>query len=151
MYNYDYNINKYKNESNFENNVKNVIPVVSKPAVSGRSRSPWDLRQATPTTATWQLQSLRADHQTEMKLIIRDTSEDVTEWAAKYVIKRINAFKPGPGKMFVLGLPTGGTPQKPLAKGQQLIFLRPVPIDKCKDWIAKRMLRWGTLLNRGYP
>ena len=45
-----------------------------------------------------------------MKLIIRDTAEDVTEWAAKYVIKRINAFNPGPSKMFVLGLPTGGTP-----------------------------------------
>ena len=45
-----------------------------------------------------------------MKLIIRDTAEDVTEWAAKYVIKRINAFSPGPGRMFVLGLPTGGTP-----------------------------------------
>ena len=45
-----------------------------------------------------------------MKLIIRDKSTDVTEWAAKYVIKRINAFNPGPGKMFVLGLPTGGTP-----------------------------------------
>merc|ERR1712088_88370 len=48
--------------------------------------------------------------ETRMKLIIRDTAEDVTEWAAKYVIKRINAFNPGPGKMFVLGLPTGGTP-----------------------------------------
>merc|ERR1712228_395443 len=47
---------------------------------------------------------------TAMKLIIRSKSEDVTEWAAKYVIKRINAFNPGPGKMFVLGLPTGGTP-----------------------------------------
>jgi len=45
-----------------------------------------------------------------MKLIIRDKSEDVTLWAAKYVIKRINAFNPGPNKMFVLGLPTGGTP-----------------------------------------
>merc|ERR1712154_227975 len=45
-----------------------------------------------------------------MKLIIRSKSEDVTEWAAKYVIKRINAFNPGPKKMFVLGLPTGGTP-----------------------------------------
>ena len=44
-----------------------------------------------------------------MKLIIRDNAEDVTEWAAKYVIKRINAFKAGPGKMFVLGLPNGGT------------------------------------------
>merc|ERR1712025_1370193 len=46
------------------------------------------------------------------KLIIRDKSEDVTLWAAKYVIKRINAFNPGPNKMFVLGLPTGGTPLK---------------------------------------
>jgi len=45
-----------------------------------------------------------------MKLIIRDKADDVTEWAAKYVIKRINAFNPGPKKMFVLGLPTGGTP-----------------------------------------
>jgi len=45
-----------------------------------------------------------------MKLIIRDNSDEVTEWAAKYVIKRINAFNPGPEKLFVLGLPTGGTP-----------------------------------------
>jgi len=45
-----------------------------------------------------------------MKLIIRDNAEDVTEWAAKYVIKRIKEFNPGPSKYFVLGLPTGGTP-----------------------------------------
>jgi len=45
-----------------------------------------------------------------MKLIIRDHSADVTEWAAKYVIKRILAYQPGPDRMFVLGLPTGGTP-----------------------------------------
>lgn len=45
-----------------------------------------------------------------MKLIIRDKGEDVEQWAAKYVIKRINDFEPGPGKFFVLGLPTGGTP-----------------------------------------
>jgi glucosamine-6-phosphate deaminase len=45
-----------------------------------------------------------------MKLIIRDHSDDVTEWAAKYVIKRIKEFNPGPNKYFVLGLPTGGTP-----------------------------------------
>merc|ERR1711884_145652 len=45
-----------------------------------------------------------------MTLIIRDKSSDVTEWAAKYVIKRINSFNPGPNRMFVLGLPTGGTP-----------------------------------------
>lgn len=45
-----------------------------------------------------------------MKLIIRDKADDVTEWAAKYVIRRIKTFAPGPGRFFVLGLPTGGTP-----------------------------------------
>lgn len=45
-----------------------------------------------------------------MKLIIRDKSEDVAEWAAKYVIKRINEFRPDASRYFVLGLPTGGTP-----------------------------------------
>jgi len=45
-----------------------------------------------------------------MKLIIRDDSDSVTEWAAKYVIKRINAFNPSEDRHFVLGLPTGGTP-----------------------------------------
>jgi len=45
-----------------------------------------------------------------MKLIIRDNADDVTSWAAKYVIKRIRAFNPGPDNLFVLGLPTGGTP-----------------------------------------
>jgi len=45
-----------------------------------------------------------------MKLIIRDSADDVTEWAAKYVIKRINEYRPGPDRYFVLGLPTGGTP-----------------------------------------
>merc|ERR1711974_297582 len=64
---------------------------------------------------TWESQSDQPTPRTshfcpKMKLIIRDNAEDVTEWAAKYVIKRINAFNPGPGKMFVLGLPTGGTP-----------------------------------------
>merc|ERR1711936_228 len=46
----------------------------------------------------------------KMKLLIRDDANSVTEWAAKYVIKRINAFRPGPDRFFVLGLPTGGTP-----------------------------------------
>lgn len=45
-----------------------------------------------------------------MKLIIRDNADDVTSWAAKYVIRRIKAFNPGPNNLFVLGLPTGGTP-----------------------------------------
>merc|ERR1712142_661188 len=45
-----------------------------------------------------------------MKLIIRDSSDDVTVWAAKYIIKRINEYNAGPDRYFVLGLPTGGTP-----------------------------------------
>lgn len=42
-----------------------------------------------------------------MRLVILDSSSAVSEWAAKYVMKRINEFKPGPNKYFVLGLPTG--------------------------------------------
>lgn len=45
-----------------------------------------------------------------MRLIILENSNKVAEWAAKYVMKRINEFKPGPNKYFVLGLPTGSTP-----------------------------------------
>lgn len=42
-----------------------------------------------------------------MRLVILDTSDEVAEWAAKYVMRRINDFKPTEGKYFVLGLPTG--------------------------------------------
>lgn len=45
-----------------------------------------------------------------MKLIILNTADLVSEWAAKYVMKRINDYKAGPDKYFILGLPTGGTP-----------------------------------------
>jgi len=45
-----------------------------------------------------------------MRLIIRDDADTVSEWAAKYLIKRINTFKPSAEQHFVLGLPTGGTP-----------------------------------------
>jgi glucosamine-6-phosphate deaminase len=45
-----------------------------------------------------------------MRLVILPTVAEVGEWSAKYVMKRINDFKPGPNKHFVLGLPTGSTP-----------------------------------------
>ncbi|XP_063591574.1 glucosamine-6-phosphate isomerase-like isoform X1 [Penaeus indicus] len=45
-----------------------------------------------------------------MRLVILDDAGRVAEWAARYIIKRINDFKPGPEKFFVLGLPTGSTP-----------------------------------------
>lgn len=45
-----------------------------------------------------------------MKLIIADDVTSVADWSARYVLKKITDFKPGPDKYFVLGLPTGGTP-----------------------------------------
>ncbi|XP_037040228.1 glucosamine-6-phosphate isomerase [Bradysia coprophila] len=45
-----------------------------------------------------------------MRLVILDTCANVGEWSAKYVMKRIRDFQPGPGRYFVLGLPTGSTP-----------------------------------------
>lgn len=42
-----------------------------------------------------------------MKLVILDDYERASEWAAKYVRNSILKFNPGPGKHFVLGLPTG--------------------------------------------
>ncbi|KAH9399257.1 Glucosamine-6-phosphate isomerase 1 [Tyrophagus putrescentiae] len=45
-----------------------------------------------------------------MKLILQNSSADVATWAAKYIRKRINKFKPGPERFFTLGLPTGSTP-----------------------------------------
>nr|CAD7263249.1 unnamed protein product [Timema shepardi] len=42
-----------------------------------------------------------------MRLVILEDSNKVAEWSAKYVLKRINDFKPLPDKYFVLGLPTG--------------------------------------------
>lgn len=45
-----------------------------------------------------------------MRLVILDSSSEVADWSAKYVLKKITQFKPGPDNYFVLGLPTGGTP-----------------------------------------
>lgn len=42
-----------------------------------------------------------------MRLVILDTSASVGDWAARYVMKRIRDFNPGPKNYFVLGLPTG--------------------------------------------
>ncbi|XP_069129386.1 glucosamine-6-phosphate isomerase 1-like isoform X2 [Argopecten irradians] len=45
-----------------------------------------------------------------MRLVILDKYDDVSVWAAKYIRRRILAFKPGPDRYFTLGLPTGSTP-----------------------------------------
>lgn len=43
-----------------------------------------------------------------MRVVI--TGKSVGDWAAVYVAKKINEFKPTADRPFVLGLPTGGTP-----------------------------------------
>jgi len=45
-----------------------------------------------------------------MRIIINPGKQEVGEWAANYIIKKINNYKPTAEKPFVLGLPTGSTP-----------------------------------------
>jgi glucosamine-6-phosphate deaminase len=45
-----------------------------------------------------------------MRVIIEPNYELVSKWAANYVAKKINGFKPAEQKPFVLGLPTGSSP-----------------------------------------
>ena len=46
-----------------------------------------------------------------MRVIIQPDYEKLSAWAADYVVKRINEAKPTAEKPFVLGLPTGSSPQ----------------------------------------
>lgn len=47
-----------------------------------------------------------------MRLIIRDNTEAASQYVANYIIKRITDFAPSPERLFVLGLPTGSSPEK---------------------------------------
>lgn len=42
-----------------------------------------------------------------MKLIILPSADEVADWTAKYVTKKINDFRANENKYFVIGLPTG--------------------------------------------
>jgi len=42
-----------------------------------------------------------------MRLIILESYDKVSEWAARYIKKCIHDFQPGPDHFFTLGLPTG--------------------------------------------
>lgn len=46
-----------------------------------------------------------------MRLIIEPNYQKMSQWAAEHVIKRINEFKPTADRPFVLGLPTGSSPE----------------------------------------
>lgn len=45
-----------------------------------------------------------------MRVIIKPDYTELSQWAADYVVYRINKHRPTPKKPFVLGLPTGSTP-----------------------------------------
>lgn len=45
-----------------------------------------------------------------MKLIIKNTFDEISAWTAEYISKKINDFKPTEKRPFVLGLPTGSSP-----------------------------------------
>jgi glucosamine-6-phosphate deaminase len=45
-----------------------------------------------------------------MRVIIKPDADIVSQWAANYVVYRINKFRPTATRPFVLGLPTGSTP-----------------------------------------
>ncbi|PSJ47573.1 glucosamine-6-phosphate deaminase [Zobellella endophytica] len=55
-----------------------------------------------------------------MRLIPLSSAPQVSQWAARHITDRINAFGPSAERPFVLGLPTGGTP---MATYRQLIAL----------------------------
>ena len=46
-----------------------------------------------------------------MRVIIESDYQKMSQWAAEHVIERINAFQPTKEKPFVLGLPTGSSPE----------------------------------------
>lgn len=46
-----------------------------------------------------------------MKQVTFSSKEDASSYLAKYIIDRINQFAPTPSKPFVLGLPTGSSPE----------------------------------------
>ncbi len=45
-----------------------------------------------------------------MRVIIQESYDKVSQWAAAYIVKKITDFRPTQDKPFVLGLPTGSTP-----------------------------------------
>ncbi len=46
-----------------------------------------------------------------MQLVIHKTYEEVSRWTAQHIANRINDFNPSKSRPFVLGLPTGSSPE----------------------------------------
>ena len=50
-----------------------------------------------------------------MRVIVQEDYSKASAWAAAYVARAINRFKPTPSRPFVLGLPTGSKDAPSLA------------------------------------
>ena len=46
-----------------------------------------------------------------MRVIIQSNYDNLSKWAARYVIDAINKYQPSAKHPFVLGLPTGSSPE----------------------------------------
>ena len=68
-----------------------------------------------------------------MRLIIEPNYEQLSKWAANHVIEKINAFKPTADRKFVLGLPTGSSPEGMYAELENIHILN----GKAKDLDAE--------------
>lgn len=44
-----------------------------------------------------------------MRLLIQPNFENMSKWTSRYIVNKINTFKPNEKKLFVLGLPTGSS------------------------------------------
>ena len=58
-----------------------------------------------------------------MRIIIKTEQEEAGQWAANYIIQKINKANPTPEKPFVLGLPTGSSPLLTLRRSVMLHFI----------------------------
>ena len=71
-----------------------------------------------------------------MRLIIQPDYDNVSKWAAHYVVRQIQKFKPTSKKPFVLGLPTGSSP---LGMYKELIKLNKKKIISFKNVVTFNM------------
>ena len=79
------------------------------------------------------------------RLIIRDTYDEVSEYVASYVAKRINDFKPTASRPFVLGLPTGSSPVG-MHSSPLLFFCSPVTFLSSPPLLSSPLLSSPLLL-----
>ena len=76
-----------------------------------------------------------------MRLIIEPDYSSLSNWAANYVAKKINAANPTAERPFVLGLPTGSSPQGMYANLVKAVKEGSGIIQECSDFQYGRIRR----------